>query len=197
MGAGIIGGAIGAVSGLAGSIGALIGSAKDKKESNKINPEYKPYEISPYAKNNLALAKARLGSKSAAVTMAETGIQKNQAAAGYNAEKSASDGSQLLAAGGAIQAQADNAETNLAGAQEQFTQQNLQNLNQANAGMTNELDKQYQDNLQKYMTDLNLKMAYRNASRQGFSNAMAGLAGVGGGMANGAFGTGLQGVLGK
>lgn len=185
-------GLIGAGLGVASSIASAIGASKDNKEAKKIKPEYKPYEVSPYAKQGLGLAKARLGSKSAAVQQAQADIQNNQAQAAYGMEKAASDGSQLLSGLAGVQAQADESAAGLAGMQEQFNQQNLANLNQANAAMTNELDKVYQDNMQKYMTDLNLKMAYRNSARQGWGNAIGGMMSVFGGAANGAFGEDVQ-----
>ncbi len=187
----------GLATGILGSIGAGIGALSDRKEAKKINPVYKPYEVSPFAKERLGLARQMFGGKSSAVKMAEADISRNQAAGMYGAERAASDGSQLLAAGAMGQAQADNSTAQLAGMQEQYRLQGLSNLTGAQDAMTQELDKVYQDNLQKYMTDLNMKMAYRNAARQGFTNMMGGMMNTIGSGALGGFGPEVQALFGK
>ena len=171
----IILGAAAAAMGIAKGVGALVGAAKDRKESKKIKPVYKPYEVSPYAKNTLGLAKQMLGAKSAAVTQAEANINQNFANQMGAAEQGATDSSQLLAMGAAGQAQSNQAALQLTPMQQQFQLQQQQNVMQANQGMTAELDKVYQDAMQKYMIDQQLKMGYRNSARKGFDSGMSAL----------------------
>lgn len=155
----------GIISGIA-SIGKIFAGIKQNKEANAINPVYKPYEVSPYAKKQLGLANQFLNGRMAGASGAEQNIAGAQANYGASVQRNATDSGQALSAGLLSQGQTDAAYNQLGINEAQNKQQMLGNVNNALQGMTAEGDKMYQDMLQKYQIDTQQKAALRSSAWQ-------------------------------
>lgn len=155
-----------------GTIGRLIVAGKQNREANKINPVDTTYTESPYAQEQLALARLRMNSGMTGADGMRRTVQQNAANVVGTAQRNANSGNQVLAAAAAAQEGA-----NQAAAQQQqmefgADQQNLSNLTNAQQTMTEEKNKVYQDQLRKYMLALQQKTQLKNASRTNMMDAL-------------------------
>lgn len=162
--------------------GAVVGITQLGK-AGKIHPEYSPYQVSQYAKDNLSNAQNAYNGRMAGATSLEQNILGNEANANAMVDRTATDGSQALAAKIANQGQSNQAFHNLQTQEAQQKYQMLNSLNMANQGLTTEGDKVYQDKLQKYQMDAQAQAALRSAGLTNISGAIGGLTGglLGGG----------------
>lgn len=163
---------IGAALGIVGSLGKMAVGGIQAVKAGKIKPVYTPYKESPYARQRLGMAQSLMNGRLAGAGAMERNIAANQASAMGNAQRGATDSSQLLALGAGLQAQSNDAYGDLAIKEQQNQYNLLDNLNRGYDGMTNELDKVYQDKLNKYQMDVNAKQQL-NAS--GYGNIFSGL----------------------
>lgn len=175
MGAGLIGGILGGIA----DVGKIIGGFSQNHEANQINPVYRPYEISPYAKAQLGLAQQLFNGRMFGASALEQNIANSQANYMANVGRNATDSSQALALGALSQGQTNNAYNDLQIKEAQNKYDLLGNLNTAEQGMTAELDKQYQDMLTKYMIDTQQKAALKNSA---FNNIFSGFGDISGGL---------------
>lgn len=160
MGAGLIGGILGAV----GSLGKIGVGIAQNSEANKIDPVYKPYEVSQYAQNQLGTAQQLFNGRMAGAADQERNIATSQADSFANAARGATDSGQLLQMGAAGQGMANNAYQQLQIAEKQNKYDLLGNLNAGYQAMTAEGDKVYQDQLNKFNIDSQQKAALRSSA---------------------------------
>jgi len=177
-----IGGLLGGVAGFAlggplgASLGAGLGSGIEQiSDSNKINPQYHPYQISDYAKQRLGLAQQLYNGRMAGAANQEQNIANNQANTMAQAARGASNGAQLLSLGGAAQGQSNKAYADLGVQEAQNKMQQAQNLNGALDNMSQEEYKVYQDQLNQYQLQQQQKAGLTSAGLTNGINALQGL----------------------
>jgi hypothetical protein len=150
----------------------LVTGIRQGIKANKVvvpNVEYKP---SQFALNTLATAKQLNNARMPGATVAEQNIMGNMANANAGVSRNSTDGSQSLAMLSATQGQADTSIRDLGQQEAAFKMQAIQNLNQANQGMTDEEVRVYQDKLRMR----NEAIAEKSSLRQsGMTNRASGL----------------------
>ena len=171
--------AIGAGIGAIGSIGKMIFGGKQRREAKKINPIFKQYQTSPFAKQQLGIAQQLFNGRMAGASNLEQNILSNQQQFNSNVNRSATDSSQALALAAAGQGQTNNALQNLQTQEAQNKYGMLQNLNQAYGGMIQEGDKSYQSMLQKFQMDTQQKNSLNNSGAQNIFGGISDLASLG------------------
>lgn len=158
--------AIGAGLSLVNQIGKWIGGNKQAKEAKKINPIFNQYQASPFAGQQLGLAKQMFGSRMAGAPQLERNILSNQGNVLDSVGRNATDASQAIAAAAGIQGQTNESLAGLQTAELQNKYNMLSNLNQAYGANINEGDKVYNSMLQKFQMDSQRKDALANAGAQ-------------------------------
>ncbi len=159
------GGIVGLGLGIAGSVGQLFGNAKANKELKALEGQDPTYQSSPYAAQRFGLAQTLLNSRMPGTAQLENDIYGNQSNTVENANRVATNSAQALAVGAGAQGQTNQAFDNLNQEQNQYFQNNLNNYNQANAGMINEGDKVFQDKTRRFEDTAQIQGAI-NANRQ-------------------------------
>lgn len=165
----IVGGAMGTVGGIFSSIAGM----KWDKEMSKLKEKDPRYTSSPYAAKTLGLAQTLLNSRMAGASAREKNIYGAGANAMGNINRNATDASQALAMGAAIQGQQNDAFGGLQMQEGQDYMNKLGNLNQANQGMTAEHDKLFDDEVRRWQDQVNIITAQykaRQAGGQSFTN---------------------------
>ncbi len=150
----------------------MIQAARQNKLANKIVVPDADYAVSPYAQNTLSLAKQMFNSRMPGMGIAERNIQANNANANAGIMRGATDANQALALMGAAQAQTDQSLTNLGMNEANYQMQAYNNVAGANAGMTSEMDKLFQDQVRKQTMRINEKNALRGAANENFGNGL-------------------------
>lgn len=167
---------------------AGISAAKGVQQSNlanKINPKYKPYKTSEYAKQRLGMAQQMYGGRMAGAGRLEDSIYTQQANTNAAINRNATSGSQALSLAGAVQGQTNQSLGDLASMEAQDKFNRGQNLNAAYEGMIHEGEKEYDDMMMKYRDDVAAKTALRASSAQNWGNAMNGAMSAVGGLTGG------------
>lgn len=168
-----------AIGGAALSAGSKIYSGiQQGKAANKINPQYKAYTESPYAKQSLGLAQQMFNGRMAGAADASRGIQNTQGNQIANIQRNATDSSTALALGAAAQGQADSSVNNLAMQEGQYKTGLLDNIQNAYNQLTKEHQNIYQDQFDKYKLDSAAKQQLKNAST---ANIVGGISDIGAG----------------
>lgn len=165
----IVGGAMGTVGGIFSSIAGM----KWDKEMSKLKEKDPRYTSSPYAAKTLGLAQTLLNSRMAGASAREKNIYGAGANAMGNINRNATDASQALAMGAAIQGQQNDAFGGLQMQEGQDYMNKLGNLNQANQGMTAEHDKLFDDEVRRWQDQVNIitsQYQARKAGGQSFTN---------------------------
>jgi hypothetical protein len=170
--------AIGAGISALGSLGKIFTGAKQNKLANKINPFFQQYQKNPLAQENLAANKNLFYGRMPGAQKAESNIMQAQSNQLANAQRGATDASQLLAMGAGLQGGTNEAFSNLAAAEGQSKAGLLTNLGQAYRGAISEGDKAYESMVQKYQMDTQAKTALKNAGQQ---NIFGGIGDIGAG----------------
>lgn len=183
--AGMIGGITNtAMSTVGGIFNAKAGIKADKRLSQLIKEDPK-YTSSPYAAKTLGLAQTLLNSRMAGASAREKNIFGAGANAMGNVTRNATDSSQALALGAGIQGQQNDAFGSLQMQEGQDYYNKLNNLNQANQGMTAEHKDLFDDQVRRWQDQVNTVMTqYKMRTRGGDSVSQwgAGLSSMGGGM---------------
>lgn len=183
--AGMIGGITNtAMSTVGGIFNAIAGIKADKRLSQLIKEDPK-YTSSPYAAKTLGLAQTLLNSRMAGASARERNIFGAGANAMGNVTRNATDSSQALALGAGIQGQQNDAFGSLQMQEGQDYYNKLNNLNQANQGMTAEHKDLFDDQVRRWQDQVNTVMTqYKMRTRGGDSVSQwgAGLSSMGGGM---------------
>lgn len=175
---------IGAAAKVGQSIFGIIQGAKMMKEAKKINPVYKAYETSPYAKAGLGMAQLGIGAKNPAQAAAERQMLGSQANVLASGQRAGLDPAAQAAMALASQGQMESGIENLSRQNLAFMQQNKADLYRAQEAMTGEERMKYQDMLTKYQMDTEQKNALRSAGQQSISGAIGNIAGTAFGLAN-------------
>lgn len=165
---------LGGISALSKIAGGLFQNAK----ANEINPQYKPYTVSPYAKQQLGLAQTMFGGRMFGAPELEQNILASQSNYLNSVGRNASDSGQALAMGQLAQGQTNQNFQDLQIQELQNKYNMLNNLNQGYQGMIDEGDKVYQDMMTKYQIDVQDRAALRGAAWNnifgGFSDIASG-----------------------
>jgi hypothetical protein len=160
------------IGGLISAANSFLTGMKQKKMAKKINPQDVTYEESPYAKEQLAGARANLNARMPGAAQAERNVYQNQANTLASMGRNATDSSQLLALAGGVQGQTNDAFGNLGVAEAQNRMVQQQQLNNALGVMTNEGDKVFNDKLRKYQEAYNAKQGLMNAGMTNMANGV-------------------------
>lgn len=171
----IIGGAL--VSGL-GALGKVFAGAKQNKLANQINPVFQQYQQNPLAQENLAVNKNMFYGADPASLKAQSNIMQAQSNQLANAQRGATDASQLLAMGAGLQGGTNEAFSKLAAQESEGKAGLLGSLNQAYRGVIAEGDKAYDSMMQKFQMDSQAKAALRQS---GMQNIFGGIGDIGAG----------------
>jgi hypothetical protein len=171
----MIGGAV--ASGL-GALGKVFAGMKQNKLANQINPFFQQYQKNPLAQENLAVNKNMFYGRMPGAQKAESNIMQSQSNLFSNAQRGATDSSQLLAVGSGLQGGTNEAFSNLAAAEGQSKAGLLTNLGQAYRGAISEGDKAYESMAQKFQMDNQAKAALRQS---GMQNIFGGIGDIGAG----------------
>ncbi len=174
---------IGAVGGIAQGIFGLIQGAKMLKEAKKINPVYKAYETSPYAKAGLGLAQISMGAKNPALAAAERQMMAGQANALAAGQRAGLGPAEQAAMALASQGQMESGIERLGQQNLAFYQQNKADLFRAQEAMTGEERMKYQDMITKFQMDREQKNMLRSAGQQNIIGGLGRIASTGYGLA--------------
>lgn len=150
--------------GAAGSAFKMAKGFQQDRLANKINPQWKQYQTSPFAKARLGMAKQLYNSRMAGAANAERNILSSQGNQLETIRRGATDGSQLLAAAAGSQGSADQAFSDLQAREADNKYNMLGNLNDAYETMLREGDKEHDSFIDKYRMDVEEKNALRGAA---------------------------------
>jgi len=183
--------------GLIGAIGGLFGNKKANKQLAALQAQDPNYATSTAGIANKQLADSRLGlaqsllnAKMPGSSTIEHGIYGNAANQQGVIERNATSGAQALALGAANVGDANNAFRQEGLDQNNYYQQNLNNLNQAQEGVMNENNADYNDQLRQYGDKVQIQGAI-NKNRQ---NTWGSIANLGFGTADFAANGGFDGI---
>lgn len=162
----------------ASALAKIGGGIFQNAQANEIDPQYKAYTESPYAKQQLGLAKTMFGGRMFGAPELERNILASQSNYLNSVGRNATDSGQALTMGQLAQGQTNQNFQELQ-IQEQQNKYNLLNyLNQGYQGMIDEGDKVYQDMMTKYQIDVQDRAALRGAAWNnifgGFSDVASG-----------------------
>lgn len=182
--ASMIGGISSTAMGLVGTLFNSIAGIKADKKLSSLIKEDPTYTSSPYAANTLGMAQTILNGRMAGAQSRERNIYGAQANTVSNINRNATDSSQALALAAGAQGRADDSFDNLQIQEGQDYYNKLNNLNNANAGMTAEHDKIEDDKVRRWQDQVNTVLTQYKMRRQGgndWSQQGSGLGGMGGG----------------
>lgn len=144
--------------------------AKNQQEAaNEINPVDEIYKPSEFAKEQLNMARQAVNARMPGAAQQENNLFRNQANTFNNLSRAATP-QQMIAAGGAVQGNTNDALANLAAQEQQFRNSMLGNLNAALGVNINEGDKVYQDKTNRFNREFNMKQGLLNAAEQNRAN---------------------------
>ena len=149
------------------------------KEAKKINPVYKAYETSPYAKAGLGLAQISMGAKNPALAAAERQMMASQANALAAGQRAGLGPAEQAAMALASQGQMESGIERLGQQNLAFYQQNKADLFRAQESMTGEERMKYQDMLTKFQMDQQQKNMLRSAGQQNIVGGLGRVAAAG------------------
>lgn len=159
----------GAGLGLIGTIGKMFARGAANRKLRQLQKEDPVYQSSPIAAQRLGLANTLLNARAPGAAAAEQNIYSNQANATANAERGATDSSQLLLTGGAIQGQTNDAFNQLGQNETADYQRRYGNQVGAQEGMIAEGDKVFNDQTRRFndKTQFQGAQAANNANNWG------------------------------
>ena len=168
--------AIGAGLGLIGGIGKMVGRAGANSRLRQLERDNPAYKENPEAAKRLGLANTILNARMPGAASMERNIYANQANTIANAQRGATDASQLLAMGGSAQGQTNQAFDNLGIQEAQDYQRRYGNQVGAQEGVIREGDKVFQDQQRRFQDNVGIEGAinennqntWGDISRMGF-----------------------------
>lgn len=172
--------------GLFGSVGKMFGRGAANKRMESLLQRMPKYQANPLVAQRLGLAQTLLNARMPGAAQAEKNIYQTQANQVAQAERAATDPNQLLLAGAGAAGQAQQAFQGLAGQESADYQRRLANLGQAQEAQVEEQQKEYQDQMNRYQMETQIKAAEQE-NRQanwgdiaglGFTGAMLGQQGM-------------------
>lgn len=140
----------GAGLGLIGTIGKMFARGAANRKLRQLQKEDPIYQTNPIAAQRLGLANTLLNARAPGAAAQEQNIYSNQANATANAERGATDSSQLLLTGGAIQGQTNDAFSQLDQNENADYQRRYGNQVGAQEGMIAEGDKVFNDQTRRF-----------------------------------------------
>ncbi len=155
-----------------GAIAKLVKGAHQNNLANNVSIPEASYNMSPYAQNTLDLSKQMFNSRMPGTEIAERGIMANNANTNAGIQRNATSSSQALAMMAAAQGQTDQSFQNLGMQEGQYKLNAFNNLSNANAGMTEENARVYQDAVRKQQMAISEKNALRGASTANIGGGM-------------------------
>lgn len=196
MGKGLLGGFLGIAGGIAGGIASIAGSFSDRRNAKKIKvPEREMFKPTDAQMAMVGTAEQYLNGQMPGEQEMARQIYSSTANNLEFARRGATDGSQLLAAAGQMDANAGNMFLGLAGTRATWRSQMLNNWNQAMQGLNQQQVMQWQDKLDWRNEQQARRDAYNNASRQGLIGGIAAMSGAFNNAARGVYGNKLQGMF--
>jgi len=186
--ASMIGGISTTAMGMVGTLFNSIAGIKADKKLSKLIEQDPKYKTSPYAQNTLGLAQTLLNSRMAGAASRERNIYGNQANVMGNVNRNVTDASQAAALAAGIQGQTNQSFNDQQALEAQDYYNKLNNLNQANQGMTQEHKDMFDDEVRRWQDQVNTVLTQYKMRRQGgndWSQQGAGLSSMGGGMMGG------------
>jgi len=166
--------AVGGALGVIGTIASNLEGDKTRRRLLGMLGKDPQYTESPYAKSRLGLATQLLNSRMPGATAMERNIYANQANYLGQAQRNATDSSQLLALGAAAQGQTNEAFGQLGISEAQDYYRRLENYNQGNDAMTQEHHASFDDKVRRWQDEANIYMA-RNQIRQNQGQSLVNL----------------------
>lgn len=163
---------IGGLSQMLGGILSASAANKARKGLDRLKWEDPVYEASPYAKNTLGLAQTLLNSRMAGSEEMARNTYGAQANTISNINRNATDSSQALALAAGAQGQTDAAFDSLHTKEAQDSYNKINNLNNANQGMTAEHQAMFDDNVRRWMNKVNINQAKFGMAQVGAQSAM-------------------------
>ena len=195
--AGMIGGITQTAMGTVGQIFSSIAGMKADKSLEKLIGQDPRYTSSPYAANNLGLAKQLLNSRMAGANARERNIQTSGANVRAGIGRNATDSSQALALMAGTQGMEGQQYNDLAIQEGQDAAMKQQNLFGANQGMTAEHKDLFDDEVRRWQDQVNTVMTQYKMRTKGGSDIGqlgSGLSSMGGGGGSGG-GGGMGGMM--
>ncbi len=187
--------------GTVGTIFGIVAGMKWDKEMSKLKDKDPRYTTSPYAQNTLGLAQTLLNARMAGAAGRERNILGNQANAMAGVNRNVTDASQAAALAAGLQGGSNQAYNDLQMQENQDYYNKLNNLNQANQGMTQEHKDLFDDEVRRWQDQVNIITAQYKARKQGgqdisnYGAMMGGLVGGAVGGTGGGSGGGMGGMM--
>lgn len=163
---------IGTAAGLLEAGMGIAGGISQMGKANQINPNWKPYQVSPYAQKKLGLAQQMANGRMAGAANLENNIAANQAGTISNINNNATDSATALQLATGAQGQSNDAYSNLAVKEGQNKLSLMDNLNQAYDTMTQEEKYKYENELAKYGMDVDAQSRLRQAGATNLANGI-------------------------
>lgn len=180
--------ALGLLAQLPSILGGLFTGAKQKRLAKKINPVDATYQVSKYAKENLATAQNAYNARMPGAASTEQNIAGNEANQFANIDRNAGDSSQALAVAAGVGGQTNQAYNTLAGQEAGYKQTQQEFLSQAMDKMSNEEKLVFQDQLRKYYDSVKSKQDLMRSGMVNQQNAFNKIGDIGSLFASGQFG---------
>lgn len=163
----------------AGTVGSFIKGQQAKKDIESLKGGMPLYNENPEVQKQLGLAQTLFNSDMPGMRLAEQNINQTQANQMSNAQRTATDASQLLSTGGLIAGQANKAYTDLSQKSIEDQQRRLANLNAAQQAKIQEQDKVFQSKMGNYQNLAQLTGMQNQIGQQQWGNLTnLGLAGA-------------------
>jgi hypothetical protein len=190
---GFLGGLIGMAGGIAGGIASIAGSISDRRNAKKIVvPQRELFKTTEAQRQQVAAAQQGLNAQMPGQAQMQRSIYGNVANQVSAAQRAATDGSQLLAAGASANQGANNAFLQQQMQQAGWAQYAQQNWNQAMQGLNQQQVMEWQDKTDWRNEQQGRRDAYNNASRQGLIGGIAAASGAFNNAARGVYGDQMQ-----
>jgi hypothetical protein len=172
--------------GLAGSIGKMFGRGAANKRMESLLGRMPGYQIDESIKKRLGLAQTLLNARMPGAAQAEKNIYQTQANQVAQAERAATDPNQLLLAGAGAAGQSQQAFNALSQQEMADAQRRYGNLVSAEDAMNLEKQKEFQDRMNRYQMETQIKAAeqenrqnnWGDIANLGFTGAMLGQQGM-------------------
>lgn len=161
--------------GLFGAVNSLLTAGKQRRLARGINPINATYTENPFIKSLYGEGRNLYQGRMAGATQAEQNLLTGFANFGAGVDRSATSGSQAIAAKAAGLGQTEQGFTDLATQEAIDKQRRFGIYSNVSQLMAQEGEKVFQDKLRKYYDDLNYKRALEGSALQNQANFFSGL----------------------
>lgn len=149
--------ALAAAGALGGFVGGIFNSNSANKKLDDILARDPMYTANPIAAQQYGMAKTILNARTPGATYAQGQISQNEANSMDAATRNATDGSQLLATGGALEGMANRATLGLAEQEAADYQRRFGNVIATGGAVINEGDKVHQDAVRRMQDEVSIR----------------------------------------